>query len=474
MTTAAIARPADPPFTTAALAAFAATAEPSDAARRRAVAAILDTLAVTIAGGREPAAERLRAALTPVAAGAGVATFWDGLVLRPEDAALLFGLASHVLDYDDVSMITVCHPSAPVLSAALSAVPAAGLSGRALVDAFAVGTEVTIRVGEAMGFRHYALGFHATATLGTLGAAAAAARLLGLDATRTGHALAIAASRAGGLRRNFGSMVKALHVGFAATEGLRAARLAAVGIEGAAEPFEGEGFLHAFSGGETDRWPATVSLGTPFALEHPGFEQKRYPCCYMLHKLIEATLRLWHDAGIGLDDVARAVVTMPRGGTKPLIHPVPATGLAALFSGPYAVVAALADGRIDLASFTDAAVARPALRARLADVTLEEAGPELARGDEIGAAPVTVRLELRDGRRLAREIVASPGSPQDPLGRDQLAAKWRDCLRRGRPDLDAATADRLFAAGEDLLATPRADIWLAALTGTGETTGERR
>lgn len=464
---------ATPRSSTAMLAKFVATARPSPAAEARAVSAILDTLAVTVAGGREPAAALLRAALTPAAAGEGVADLWGGVALRPDDAALLFGLAAHVLDYDDVSMITVCHPSAPVLSAALAAVPAGAVSGRALVEAFAVGTEVTIRVGEAMGFRHYALGFHATATLGTLGAAAAAARLMGLDAATTGHALAIAASRAGGLRRNFGSMVKALHVGFAAAEGLRAARLAAAGLEGAAEPLEGEGFLHAFSGGEIDRWPETVVLGAPFALESPGFEQKRYPCCYMLHKTIEATLGLRRDAGLGLDDVVRAVVRMPRGGTKPLIHPRPKTGLEALFSGPYAVAAALADGRIDLSSFTDAAVLRPALQARLADVTLEETGPDLARGDEIGAAPVVVRLDLRDGRRLDREVVASPGSPQDPLTRDQLASKWRDCLRRGRPDLDGELVDRLFTGGEALLDLPRIDGWLAALTETPRNPGDR-
>lgn len=443
------------------LAAFVCGAAPPDATRRHAVRAILDTLAVTVAGGGEPAPRRLAAALAPAAEGERVPSLWSADAYRPEDAALLFGLAAHVLDYDDVSMLTICHPSAPVLSALLAAASGRAVSGAALVDAFAIGTEVLIRVGEAMGFRHYALGFHATGTLGTLGAAAAAARLAGLDPARTAHALAIAASMSGGLRKNFGSMVKALHVGLAASNGVKAARLAAAGIEGAAEPFQDEGFLCAFSGGETDRWPEGFALGQPFALERPGFEQKRYPCCYLLHKMIEATLQLRREAGIGLDDVARARVIMPRGGTKPLIHPVPRSGLNALFSGPYAVAAALHDGRVDLASFTDAAVLRPAIQARLADVTLVEAGPELSRGGDIGGAPVTVHLVLKGGGELAREIVASPGSHRDPLTRAQLADKWRDGLRRGRPDLDAATADRLFAEGEALPALARVDGWLA-------------
>src|SRR3546814_5230541 len=109
---------------------------------------------------------------------------------RRDDAALLIGMASHVLDYDDVSMLAVCHPSTPILSALLATADRERTSGRALVEAFVVGTEVLIRLGQAMGFRHYALGFHATATPGTVGAAAACARLLGLDERRTAHALA--------------------------------------------------------------------------------------------------------------------------------------------------------------------------------------------------------------------------------------------------------------------------------------------
>lgn len=376
---------------------------------------------------------------------------WTGRPLRSDDAALLIGMASHALDYDDVSMLTVCHPSAPVLSALLCAARGRVVSGTAFLDAFAIGTEVTIRLGEAMGFRHYAIGFHATPTLGTVGAAAACARLMGLDETQTTNALAIAASMAGGLRKNFGSMVKSLHVGLAASNGLRAAQMAAAGIEGAEEIFDGEGFISAFSGAETDRWPSGLALGDPdFALLQPGFEQKRYPCCYMLHKIIEGTLALRQAGALTLADVVRAHVEMPVGGTKPLIHPVPRTGLNALFSAPYAVIAALADGRIDLASFTDAAVLRPEVQARLGDVNVVERGTAYTHGRDIGAAPVTVTLELRSGERVTRTVVASPGSPEDPLTEEQLLTKWLDCLKRGRPDILGEVARALFRRGREL------------------------
>lgn len=450
--------------TSAMFATFIHDAVVDDLTRRRAAAAVVDTLAATLAGGVEPPVRALAGALDPAGA-AGVASFWNDARYPREDAALLFGMASHVLDYDDVSMLAVCHPTAPVLSAILAAAPRPATSGRDLLDAVAVGTEVMIRLGEAMGFRHYALGFHATATLGTVGATAALARLMRLDRPATRHALAIAASLASGLRRNFGSMVKSLHVGIAAANGVRAVRWAAAGIEGAAEPFEGEGFLKAFSGGAVERWPAGLVLGAPFVLAAPGFEQKRYPCCYLLHKMIEATLGLVRDTGCSLDEVASVRVDMPAGGTRPLIHPRPRSGLNALFSAPYAILASLADGRIDLKSFTDAAVLRPAIQQRLGDVEVVEAEGTALQGADVGAAPVTVTLTLKAGGTRTRTIGASPGSLEDPLTLAQLEAKWLDCLERARPGIDGGAARRLFAAGINVAATPRVDGWLDALSG---------
>jgi 2-methylcitrate dehydratase PrpD len=442
---------------------FVMTARADQAVLAEANRAVLDTLAVTLAGGVEPGVQALTRALEPDSGASAVPSFWSQNAYRPDDAAMLFGMASHVLDYDDVSMLTVCHPSAPVLSALLAATPREGVSGKLLLEAFAIGTEVLIRLGQSMGFRHYALGFHATATLGAVGAAAACARLIGLDEVRTRHALAIATSMSSGLRKNFGSMVKSLHVGIAASNGLKAARLAAAGVEGAAEPFEGEGFLHAFSGGETDRWSEGLSLGEPFAIVEPGFEQKRYPCCYMLHKMIEGSLQLRRDTGLDLAAVKSMRVDMPAGGTKPLIHPFPKNGLNALFSAPYAVVASLADGRIDLKSFADAAVMRADIQSRLVDVQVVEASGKAQTGSDLGSAPVTVTLVPHEGAEVSRTIIASPGSLQDPLTPAQLKAKWVDCLQRGRPGLAEDAAGALFDQGAALVAEDNARNWLQRL-----------
>ena len=180
---------------------------------------------------------------------------------------------------------------------------------------------------------------------------------------------------------------------------------------------------------KSSQWPDTLRLGAPFVLDEPGFEQKRYPCCYMLHRMIEATLRLKQEHGVSLQDVAHAVVDMPFGGTKPLIYPRPKLGLNGLFSGPYAVLAAIADGRVDLSSFTDAAVLRDDIQQRLGDVEIVERAPTQPP-ESIGDAPVKVTLTLRAGKQLSRTITVSPGSMDDPLTPDQLKYKWIDCLRR--------------------------------------------
>lgn len=440
--------------------------------------ALLDTVGVTLAGGLDPGVRSLGRSLDEVSADrAGVTSPWSGRRHAPNDAALLFGMASHMLDYDDVSMLSICHPSAPVDSALIAAilggVTQRAISGSQLIAAHAIGTEVMIRLGQVMGGRHYALGFHATGTLGVIGAAAAVARLLELDAVVTGHALSIAASMASGLRKNFGSMVKPLHVGLGASNGLRAVRMAMAGVEGDLEAFETGGYLRAFTGGETDRISAPeFVLGHPFVIEEPGFECKRYPCCYMLHKMIEGTLRISRAAGTSLKDLEIAEVRMARGATQPLIHPYPKSGLNGKFSGPYAVAAALADGNVGLASFTDEAVARSAIQARLGDIHLIEEGDPMPPGTDLGRMPVTVILRLKDGRELSDTVTASPGSPEDPMTTEQLREKWSDCLAYASGRRDDARAAAWFEEGMQLAGVSTVAPWFEKVFGAVPATDE--
>jgi 2-methylcitrate dehydratase PrpD len=185
------------------LADFVVAAAPSAAARVAAARAVLDTVGVTLAGASEPAARIVRRVVEPD--GSGPCTvLGTGLRASAGNAALANGTAAHALDYDDMCFVSLAHPSAPLVAAALAAAEVAGASGRALLDAYIVGFEIEGRLGRAMNPRHYQRGWHCTSTLGTIGAAAAAARLLGLDRAAAGHALGIAASEASGLKENFG------------------------------------------------------------------------------------------------------------------------------------------------------------------------------------------------------------------------------------------------------------------------------
>lgn len=429
-----------------------------------AVDALLDTLAVIVAGQADADSRALATSLEPVPTCVTGGTSVTATHISMRDEALLLGFASHVMDYDDVSMLCVCHPSVPVLSALLAFTTSDAtrepISGADFLNAYCVGTEVLIRTGQALGFAHYQLGFHPTSTLGTLGAAAAVGRLADLTPPQLVTALAIASSMSGGLKKNFGSSVKPLHVGLAAANGLQAVRMAQAGLSASERVIEGGGFLHAFSGGQVDIWPQNLALGSPFVIASPGFEAKRYPCCYLLHKLIEAVFALRRESSRPPGDWQHATVRLPAGSLRALMHPNPTSGLAGKFSAPYAVVAGLLDGRIDLASFDDAAVRRPEVQARLHDVTVIEVGAETSNGGDIGEAPVELDIVWSDGHSETRRITALPGSPQDPMTAEQRLAKWRDCLRVGKPDWAEHRASSTFDEGRLFAAMSDVRPWL--------------
>src|SRR5438094_2310487 len=228
------------------LARFVIDAMPPQAARAVAATAVLDTIGVMLAGASEPAA-RIVQQVVAAEEGAAVAKasgrrcriLGTDLCASATGAALANGTAAHAHDFDDMCFVSLAHPSAPLVAAGLAAAEIAGASGPAMLDAYVVGFELEARLGRAMNPRHYQRGWHCTSTLGTMGAAAAASRLLGLTPAATAHALAIAASEASGLKENFGTMVKPLHGGLAARNGVVAALLARAGMDARASASEG-------------------------------------------------------------------------------------------------------------------------------------------------------------------------------------------------------------------------------------------
>lgn len=362
------------------LAEWAVGLEPDQDDLELAQRSLLDTVAVALAAREHPL--RLVAATLPEAAR------WAAI--------------AHVLDFDDLHMESTTHVSAVCVAATL----AAGGGARAYLG----GAGVMARLGTALGWPHYASGWHATCTAGAPAAAAAAAIALGLDAEATAQAIALAVPAAGGVQRAFGSPAKSLQVGFAADAGVRAARLVAAGAT--ADPRA------------LDDWLALVGGTRPEALApRPavpgGLAAKLFPCCYALQRPIGAVQQL----DVAPERVAAIVLRTPAATLQPLIHHRPTTGLQAKFSIEYAVAATLLDGWPDFISFDDAAVARPEARALVeaVEVVPSDGGSGLLDGE------LDVEVRLVDGAVRTARLALPPGSPGLPPTAAQLAAKLAAC-----------------------------------------------
>ena len=394
--------------------------------------AALDTLGVTLAGAGEAPARAVRA-VARAEGGTPLCTVL-GTTLRtaPGWAALANGAAGHAHDFDDTNFTLMGHPSVPLLSTALACAEAEMADGAAVVLAYVLGFEVDAVVGAAVNPGHYTRGWHATASVGTLGCAAAAARLLALDVAQTRHALGIAASLASGLKENFGSMTKPYHAGHAARNGVLAAQLAREGLTASDTALEGrQGYAAAFGGGALGDDHALDGLGRRWQLTESGIAVKPYPSCALTHAAIDALLGLRAEHGLSAAQVEAVEVGVNRVAPDVLRYDVPATGLEGKFSMPYCAAVALAEGAVAIQAFEDAAVRQPAVRALMGRVRMV-VDPGLPDGREQHAwSRVTVRLT--DGRTLAAPPRGASGHPDQPLTAEQLRAKFLACATLAIP-----------------------------------------
>jgi 2-methylcitrate dehydratase PrpD len=398
-----------------------------DAARR----AILDCLGVMLAGSAEPAARIIQTVAdaeggtplcTVVGTGRRTGAVW---------AALCNGTAAHALDFDDTNFAMMGHPSAPVLSAALAAAELALADGRALVHAFLLGFEVETSLAEVINPPHYERGWHATCTLGTLGAAAAAARLLGLDAIQVRTALAVAASQASGLKENFGTMTKPFHAGHAARSGVLAALLAREGWTASEQAIEGpQGFLRVLGAGKIEL-DALDRLGAPWKILTSGVAVKPYPSCACTHSIIDGTLELRRAHGLRPEQVTEVTIGVNTIVPKILIHSDPRTGLQAKFSAEFAAAAALAEERVGLTTFTDDTVQDARIRALMKRVRMV-VDPAIP-GDLERHMWTRVTIRLADGRVLSVGPREVPGHPSNPLPLQALREKFSECASVALP-----------------------------------------
>ncbi|MEZ5908695.1 MAG: MmgE/PrpD family protein [Hyphomicrobiaceae bacterium] len=394
-------------------------------------AAIIDTIGVTLAGVVEPCATILME--TPGVADAPGPSLIFGTERRTSmlDATLINGTASHALDYDDVNGTMGGHPSVPLLPPLFALSEMKGASGMDLITAFVIGYEVEVRLARGVHMHHYNKGWHPTATLGTFGAAAAACRLMGLDADKTTRAIAIAASLASGLKANFGTMTKPLHVGHCARNGLFAALIAAKGFQSNPAAFEHkQGFLDVFNGkGTYDAERIFAGWGAPLEIEDTLNGLKQFPCCGSTHPAIAMMLKLVKEEGLKPEDAQKVEILTHPNRLPHTDNPDPKGPLGAKFSIQYAVARALADGAVRLAHFEGDAHADPRVRKVMA-VTTAGPHPEMP-ADARHQWGAEVIVTTTGGKTVSRRIenMVCRG-PDDAMSSEEMFEKFEDCAGR--------------------------------------------
>jgi 2-methylcitrate dehydratase PrpD len=407
--------------------------------------ALYDTIVVAIAGAGEPASRKVLDYARAQGAGQGATVWASGESLTLEHAALVNGTMGHALDYDDVASPLRGHATVAMLPALLALGESIQSDGRALVDAFAVGFEVTLKIARAIVDDHYAKGWHSTASIATFGATAACARLLGLDLQTTTHALGIAVSQISGTRQNFGTMAKPFQAGLANAVALRSVLLAQAGVDASRVAMDGEhGYSVLYADGQ-DLHAQLDALGAlPIEIERSGIEVKKYPLCYATHRAIDGTLDAIAEHRFTFGDVEKVAVHTNYRATVPLIYHRPQTGLEGKFSMEYAVAAALHDGWVRLASFEDAAVQRPVIQAFLPKVTVTEATPPMfPRWTELA-------IHLRNGSVLSSRIERLRGSAEFPLSDAELIQKGADCCAFAGAPMSADALAKLCFSIDDM------------------------
>ncbi|MBT3768024.1 MAG: MmgE/PrpD family protein [Rhodospirillales bacterium] len=409
---------------------------------------ILDTVGVTLAGFSEGCTqiiEQMHAADgTPE--GGPALLFGSGKRASVLNAAEINGVASHALDFDDCNNTLGGHPSAPILPGLIALAEARKASGKDVIAAYLIGFETETAIARVVHFHHYEKGWHPTATLGTFGAAAAACHLMGLDEEKTAVALGLAVSLAAGVKANFGTMTKPLHVGETTRNGLAAALLAEQGFTANPGAFEhSQGFLELFNGeGNYDTSRLLEGWADPFDIVSPGLAIKKYPCCGSTHSAIDAMLALREKHGLNGDNVTEIIShTHPRR-LKHTNRPNPQTSLDAKFSVQYTMARALVDGRVIVDNFEGDAINDKHIRDVMTRITANSR-PH-TEPDEHFFAEVSVTT--KSGETFTQWIQQPQGrGPKYPLPDGALKAKFEGCAERV---LTAVGVEQLHACIEGL------------------------
>jgi 2-methylcitrate dehydratase PrpD len=401
----------------------------------------LDCMGAALAGVAEPVSQTITGYVTKLGGPSQASVYGAGVKVSVADAALANGSIAHALDYDDCG-VKIGHPSVLVLPALLSLGEHLGASGRDLLAAYIVGLEVEGKLALHADFKLMQARLNHQTWYGSIGAAAACAKLLRLDVAKTRMALGIAGNFACGLSANHGSMAGAMAAGNACHNGVIAGLMAQEGVTANPNVIEAKnGFYDTLVGpGHYDAERMADGLGKPFYIESPGIGLKMYPSCYHTHRALDGVFQLLGEHRLSDKDIAEVDVGTSERALRVLAFSEPATPYQAKFSMPHCIAAAVVDHQVTLETFTDhkfedrnIVEARKKVHLSFPDVPIWPGLADVGPDTEFVGNPVTIRTT--DGRSYNARVDIPRGDPALPLTDDELLAKYRECGRgQLRPD----------------------------------------
>lgn len=406
------------------------------------VFALIDWAGCAAAGCRTPVGEAAAKVARAEHAATDATLFADGSRTSAHWAAFANGAGSHSIELDDVHMPSIIHGGVAMIPAALAVAQKLRVDGRRLIEALVAGFDITYRLGEGIAKSHYER-YHSTGTVGTFGAAAAAARLMGLNAEQTCWALGNAGSQAAGLWQylKVGDDTKVLHPAKASMNGVLAASLAAHGFTGSVDIIEGERGFVATMADNVD-WDAIVGdLGRRYKVTENGY--KIHACCRHSHVSVDQTIRLSEEHALTADKIKRIRVKLNANSVKTLDDPNPPSAYKAKFSIQFLVASALIHRHMGLTAFTDARLKDATIRSLMRRVEVAE-DPKFTR-DFPQQWTAEVAIETTDGRNLVGRADMPEGDPSNPVSQRRLEDKCKGLLAQVMNDASAEQLVRRLA-----------------------------
>ena len=387
----------------------------------------LDTLGIALGGALEQAPRVLTRLVKELGGEPTASVVGQGYRTNAPQAALVNGTAGDIVGWSDISVIQMTHPSVSICPAAWAIGEQIAAPGKQVLAAHVIGVEVADKIGAGVRPGFQLKGWHPLAVLNTFGAAATAGKLLGLDFAAMGNALGIAGAEASGIRAAMGSMSKAYGAGRSARDGVISALLAKLGFTGPTNVLEArDGFLQTFGDGATGAG-ILEHLGDPYEFTSPGITLKKFPACTRSHNGIQGILDLRKEHRFSVDDVESVECLVTPAVVDYLKFPSPRSKFESKYSMEFCAAVALLDGKVALSSFSENRVQDPATLSVMKRVHMS-VWPEYAKhGYNPPHAPYgcLVKIRLKDGRELSRQVDQGPWEPATPPSWDDLVEKYR-------------------------------------------------